>query len=146
MPIAIKEADMPKWGWKKSLMYEKILCNEQTKNRPILIELDYYSDAQRCGTCKSNDFIWLIIPPHDYNGGVLCTCWQCRRTWGPLPEERASNRAERELSVEIAHDICKRTGQRIPKVLRQLIKMRSVQVSRARKTGRGRPPRAGEQE
>jgi len=146
MPIGKTEKEMEKWGWVKSLMYERIKYDDTTKNQVILTEYDYYAEKQICGTCKSNEFIWLQIPLYDYDGGVLCSCSRCRRTWGPLSTEtiHVSNKKERNVSLEEAIEVIVRTKQAMPPALRKAWQNREVEDKREVREGRRRPPKVGE--
>ena len=97
MPISGNDSEMEKLGWVKSLIYETIMCNENTQGRPILTERDFYAENQRCGTCKSNEYVWLLVHDFDYRGGVFAGCSRCRRTWGVLGEQEVSS----EKTVEV---------------------------------------------
>lgn len=144
MPITRNDADMPKWGWVKEILYEKIMCNDTTQGRPILTELDFYASAQRCGNCRSNEFVWIQVPSHDYMGGVLMSCSRCGMTTGPLGERYASNRRQNEISVERALEICKRTGHIVPVMLKDALRALESEKARAAKGQSRRPRRIGE--
>lgn len=141
MPITRNDEDMPKWGWKKELMYESIKCDETTQNRPILFERDYYADNQRCGKCRSNEYVWVIVPSYDYMGGVFAGCSRCGIVWGQLGSENVSNERTLEVTPEKAIEICLATKQPIPRALRDLARELQSEKARTRKGKPARPAR-----
>lgn len=141
MPIPSKDSEMPNYDWVKSLIYEKILADARLGGRIRIIELDYYAENQQCGTCKSNEYVWIQVPSYHYAGGVIASCSKCRRTWGPLGERYASNRTDREISAEDALEVCLATKQPIPKILRDAYQQSETEDAREKAGKRKRPPR-----
>ena len=144
MPITTNDVDMPKWGWVKELMYESIICNENTRGMPICVELDYYANALRCGKCKSNQFVWIMVPQYDYMGGVFAACSRCGLTWGPLGEGDAPLRNPRDVSMDEAIKICLTNGIPVPEMLKQRLRASQAEQSRAAKGLARRPKRMSE--
>lgn len=120
MPITHTDNDMPKWGWVKSLRYERIRCDEQTKKQIILEELDFLVENLRCGTCKTNKTAWLTVSPHHYSGGVFIGCSKCGRTSGPMGDEYASRKQSRIITPQEAKPIIERTKASISKDLKEI--------------------------
>lgn len=143
MPITHKDEDMPKWGWKKSIRYERLRCDENTKSQIVLEELDFYVENLRCGTCKTNIYSWITIPPHHYSGGVFIGCSKCGRVSGPMGDEYALAPQRRIITVEEAKAIVDRTKQGIPKMLQEMFdNMDNINVLTKRNLPT--PPRVGE--
>lgn len=144
MPISKDNADMPKWGWKQSLLYEKIKCDDSTRGRPILTELDYYANKQICGKCRSNEYTWVLVPSYHYTTGVFVSCNRCGITWGPVGDRAASNKRTREISIEEAIEVCLRTQQGVPVALRDRLKEIKAEQARAAQGLPARPKKIGE--
>jgi len=141
MPLPEKDEDMPKYGWVKSLMYEKVLADNRLGGRVLVIELDYFANAMRCGNCRSNEYVWILVPDYDYTGGVIVSCSRCRMTWGPIAEDYASARREVQITPEQAIKICLRTEQTPPKILREAFQQVQAEKAREKAGKRPRPPR-----
>lgn len=144
MPISGNDEEMAKLGWVKSLIYETIMCNENTQGRPILTERDFYAENQRCGTCRSNEYVWLLVHDFDYRGGVFAGCSRCRRTWGVLGEQEVSSEKTTEVTPEKAIEILERTKQPIPPALKVLLQDIRAVEARKRRGLPARPKRVGE--
>lgn len=152
MPITDKDEDMPKWGWIKRLTYEQVFEHPQRMGVPILIE--WYFDAHRlqCPNCDSSNRSWLLVPSHDYLGGVFLGCSKCKRVYGPLDLQEHSYAHEDvgQISLQRLVEICERTHQPIPseplmkKVNTMAIGTSIEKIPKPPKVGaktRGRPPK-----
>ena len=141
MPIPEKDEDMPKYNWVKELMYEKILADARMGGRIKVVELDFYANAHTCGTCRSSEYVWIQVPSYHYAGGVIASCSRCRRTWGPLGERYASGRGERDITAAEAIEICLRTKQSPPPLLKTAYQQSELEKAREKAGKRPRPPR-----
>lgn len=144
MPIPENDEDFPKYGWVKELTYEKILADERLGGRIIVVETDFYANAMRCGSCKSNEYVWIQVPSNHYLGGVLVTCSRCRMTWGPIAEDYASATRRIQITPEQAIAICLRTKQTPPRMLKTEYQQVKAEKVRAKAGRRPRPPKVGE--
>jgi len=150
MPLGNTPEEMEKFGWIKSVTYEKIMCDETTKDQPILEELDFFADDIVCGKCRKSDLTYVLIPDYQYTTGILAGCLRCRMVWGPLADENASAIRTKTISIDEAMKIIARTQksqkiQIIPSALKKTWKKLEEDRMMGKKSGhRKAPPKFGE--
>jgi len=144
MPITDIDADMPKWGWVKSITWYQL---EEREGRAFVTEWDFYAEDIPCPHCGKNDRVWVWIPPHNHAGGVFLGCSLCKRTYGPLDAELYSSTPRgkrRELNLSQLAEICKRTKQDPPSRRLQFEIEKRKLGSRKQPKRRPRPPKFGQ--
>lgn len=139
MPITRKDEDMPKWGWRKALTYEKL---DVRRNRIYVTEADFDVDNLICRHCKNNEFLWVGVPStkESYATGVFQACSYCGRVNGPLSLDFAPYKRTREVDIAEMLEICERTGHAIPSQAINAVK--EYQVRKHRTARRPRKRRA----
>lgn len=97
-------------GWSKRLEFDWIEIGRD--RRPRLIHYTFNADTM---TCDISDDVqlqlsFLQLRPH----GVIWTCGACGKSDGPIAMENGRRVSEKEVTIEEAWEIIRKTGQAKP--------------------------------
>lgn len=102
MPLTKNQEDMPKFGWKKQIVFDWI--SETRDGRFIKETYEAKAEMFPCPRCKSADNVWLQLTPT----GVVWTCWGCKITTGAMTKEVLVLLDRKEVTMEEAFEVSKK--------------------------------------
>ncbi len=100
------------WSWKRSISFAWIGFNPAIQ-MPVLTKYTVHGKDVLCGCQAKGEAVLVRLA----STGVNSTCQACRVTSGPLPVSLFRVDSERIVSLTEAEEVCRKSGQRLPKVI-----------------------------
>lgn len=95
--------------WKKNLEFDWIHIESRT-GEPHVKKLRFNADTIPCQRDSQHQLTFVQLS----STGVTWTCGVCGKTDGPISEELGQTVSDRQLSIQEAWDVLKKTGQYPP--------------------------------